>query len=187
MVNKGDKKTIIITIVIVVVVVIFILIFTGNGNGTEVSEAPESEAGPASEVEPEKSMTREEVPEGIVVPEVGAEIEDETVAVPDLVAPAAPGVSAKFRRFNIVANENAFVPSEVIVNIGDTVHIDFTAIDKTYDITFPDYGMKQTVVPGEKKIFEFQAVLSGKFLYYCDLCGGLDSEVKGYIIVVPKE
>jgi hypothetical protein len=45
--------------------------------------------------------------------------------------------------------------------------------------------MKQTADKGQTKALEFQAVNSGKFTYYCDLCGGLTSKTIGYIIVAP--
>jgi hypothetical protein len=35
--------------------------------------------------------------------------------------------------------------------------------------------MKQTAKKGEGKVLEFQAVTEGKFLFYCDACGGLNS------------
>jgi len=128
------------------------------------------------------SPTREEVPEDIVVPEPGAEVEED-VAVPQTVTEAAPGAEAKLRRFEIKAENNLYIPSMVIVNKGDTVHINFTAVDKKYDFVLPDYGMKQVAKPGETKVLQFGAVNEGKFLFYSDLYGGFEGEMKGYIIV----
>lgn len=132
--------------------------------------------------------TKKAVPKDIKVPEEGEALTEaqKDIAVPEVVTSAAPGVSAKFRKFTIKAEGDKFSPSKVIVNKGDTVHIDFTAVDKEYDITFPDYGMKQTAPKDQTKILEFQAVAEGQFLYYCDSCGGLDSEARGYIIVAQE-
>jgi plastocyanin len=132
------------------------------------------------------SETREEVPENIQVPDLNSQVEDDSIAVPIGVTDAAPGVKAQLRVFNISAEGGLFKPSTVIANKGDTVHINFTAVDKSYDMVLPDYGMKQTADKGETKVFEFQAVMTGKFTYYCDSCGGLDSQTKGYIIIAEQ-
>lgn len=133
---------------------------------------------------PTPTVTQAPVPKNIKVTEPGDKI-TAGIAVPITVQPAAPGVSAKFRAFNIKAEKNKFDPSTVIVKVGDTVHINFTAVDKTYDFVLPDYGMIQTAGPGETRIVEFQALTQGKYIYYCKLCGGLDSTAVGYVIVAP--
>lgn len=128
-----------------------------------------------------------EVPKDIKVPEANEVIADElkdVVAVPKVVAEAAPGVTAKFRSFDIRGEGDKFIPSQIIANVGDTVHVNFTAVDKPYDIVFSSYNMKQTAQPGQTKILEFQALQSGNFLYYCDLCGGPESKTNGNFIIV---
>jgi len=150
--------------------------YSGYKAGTEVQE------GAGGEISPE-SQTRTQVPENVTIPEVGEEV-PEGVAAPTVVTPAAPEVESKFRGFDIKAEGNKFDPNTVIVELGDTVHINFTAVDKDYDISLPDYGMKQIAPKGQTKPLEFQAVIEGKFTYYCELCGGLDSTAKGYIIVI---
>lgn len=133
------------------------------------------------------STTKFDVPAGTRVPETGEKVDSKDVAVPVSVTQSAPGADTKIRTFNIKALADAFDPSTVIANVGDTIHINFTAADKTYDISVPDYGLKQTAQKGETKILEFQAVTEGKYLYYCDLCGGQKSSTKGYIIVTAKK
>jgi len=127
--------------------------------------------------------TKEEVPEEIEVPEMGATNTPSEVAVPETVAEAAPGVKAKFRRFEIKAEKGIYTPSIVVINKGDTVHIDFTAVDKKYDFVIPDYGLRQVADAGQTKIIEFQAIEKGKFLFYSELYGGAQGKMKGYIIV----
>ena len=43
--------------------------------------------------------------------------------------------------------------------------------------------MKQTAKKGETKVLEFQANQDGNFLYYCEVCGGVNGNVKGNIII----
>lgn len=122
--------------------------------------------------------------EKIEVPELGAEPEDESFAVPVSVADAAPGITTNHLRTFLISAENGeFTPSTVIVYKNDTVRINFTAVDGTYDITVPDLGLKQTAEEGETKPLEFRAEIEGAFVYYCELCGGESSTAKGRIIV----
>ena len=130
---------------------------------------------------------RTEVPTNIVVPSKTTkltEAEKKEIAIPIVVMPAAPGTESSFRSFDIKAEAGIFTPNKIIVKLGDTVHINFTAIDKDYDIVFPSYGMKQSAKKGQTKILEFQASNEGSFLYYCEICGGEQSTTKGNVIIV---
>jgi len=130
---------------------------------------------------------RSEVPTGIKVPEANevlSEAQQREIAVPQVVAEAAPGAVSQFRSFNIYAQEGKFVPEKVIANLGDTVKINFTAVDQDYDIYFPSYKMKQAAKKGETKILQFQARKEGSFLYYCEACGGPNAGPTGSIIIV---
>lgn len=169
-----NKKSILIIsgIVLVLIVVAVVLILAEPGSKGKNVQTGDSN----------KSSTMSEVPEGVKVPEVGSEVE-KGVAVPEAVAPASTSGSNKFRIFSIKAEGDKYSPNTIIVNVGDIIHINFSAVDKTYDLTIPDYGMKQTAEKGETKILEFQAVNTGKFTYYCEVCGGLKSDAKGYIII----
>ena len=132
---------------------------------------------------------RQEVPTYVEAPGVDtvlSEAEKKVIAVPTVVVPAAPGATAQLRSFNISAEGGKFIPSQIIANVGDTVHINFTAVDKGYDIVFPSYNMMQVAQKGETKILEFQALEDGSFLYYCDSCGGPNSATAGKIIIVKQ-
>jgi plastocyanin len=186
-----SNKKLLIGILTIIVLVALVAIFYYQGAKIKKSSnttTQKNETNQGVEVQSPQtpqSQTAEPVPENVKVPEKGESV-PEGVAAPEVVTEAAPGVSAKFRSFDIKAENNKFNPSTVIVRLGDTVHINFTAQDKDYDITFPDYGMKQTAKKGETKILEFQALIPGKFTFYCELCGGLNSTAKGYIIVSEK-
>lgn len=174
-------------IIVVMLVLVGVLASKRNNNNAPVQPA----TGGTSAAVPTPSdsgtrapLTSSEI-QNITVPQVGATPTGTAVAVPVSQTEAAPGVSAQLRKFQIKADNNAFDPSTVIVNKGDTVSIAFTAVDKAYDITIPDYGLKQTAQKGETKTLEFQAVTDGKFVFYCDLCGGASSSVKGSLVVKP--
>lgn len=154
-----------------------------NKTGEQVlSESEKARLGPFPKITKEEIKSAEA--QKIDIPEVGEKTAPD-VAAPVTVQPAAPGISAKLRIFNIKGDKNQFDPSTIIVKVGDTVHINFTAVDKTYDFILPDYGLVQTAGPGETRIVEFGAMTPGKFTYYCKLCGGVESSAVGYIIVAP--
>jgi len=131
-------------------------------------QAEEREGLPAEATKGGIFPTRQEVPKDVVVPEPESTGQKDDVAIPKTSVPAAPGVEAKLRTFEITATAGKYSPSTIIVRIGDTVHIDFKAIDDTYDIVFPDYGLRQLAKKGETKIIEFQATTDGQFAFYCE-------------------
>lgn len=177
-----DKKKLY-SIIAIVVIIIAILIGFLLGKSSNTN----TETNPSGEIKVPFSATHAEVPTNITVPDqnTASTSVSKDVAIPTVSIPAAPGVSAQLRTFNITAQKEKFTPSTVIAYTGDTIHINFTAVDREYDITFPDYNMKQTAQKGQTKILEFQAQATGKFTYYCELCGGLKSSALGYIIVAP--
>lgn len=187
--TQENKRYIIIGVAVAAAVIIA-AIWYGAAPAPAPEEAGVPSAGeqvpPAAEI-PEGETSAPAVPEGVTVPSVGEAEAPEGVAVPTVVAPAAPGVSAQFRSFDVKAQSDAFSPNEIRVNQGDTVHINFAAIGKTYDLSVPDYGLKQTAKDGESKVIEFQALNPGTYAFYCELCGGLQSKAKGVILVVPTK
>jgi len=127
------------------------------------------------------------VPANTKVPTAGEVLppdQQKIIAVPTTVVDSAPGTTAQFRTFNISAAGGRFTPYQIRANLGDTVHINFTAVDKDYDITFPTYGMMQSAKKGETKILEFLAQADGRFLYYCESCGGPTGTATGTITIV---
>lgn len=186
--SQENKRYIIIGVAVLAAVIIAAIWYgVAPAPSTEEQVPPAGEAGPSAAEIPEGETSAPAVPEGITVPSVGEAEAPEGVAVPTVVAPAAPGVSAQFRSFDVKAQSDAFSPNEIRVNQGDTVHINFAAIGKTYDLSIPDYGLKQTAKAGESKVIEFQALNPGTYAFYCDLCGGLQSKTKGTILVVPTK
>jgi len=168
---------------VVVLIIIGVLVGGSTKTGTNTVSDTRSTGGRT------KSLTQAEVPSDVVVPDQGATATSvpKDFAIPIVSVSAAPGSDASLRVFDITASGDVFSPSTIAAYTGDTVHINFTAADKTYDITFPDYSMKQVATKGQTKVLEFQASATGKFTYYCDSCGGLSSSAKGYIIIAEKK
>lgn len=190
MVKKNTIFLIIGLFVIIVLLAIIILTkkpSTSMPGSNQNAEAPADTSQPATVdvAEDEGDQFRAPVPADIVVPEMNQKLADsqKDIAVPTVVTTAAPGASTQFRSFNISGDGGKFFPSKIIGRVGDTIHINFTAADKDYDIVFPSYNMKQTAKKGETKVLEFQALQEGDFTYYCQLCGGPTSAAQGHIII----
>ena len=125
------------------------------------------------------------VPKNIEVPNEGTTSTEKDVAVPKLQTNAAPGVTAQLRKFSVKAENNTFTPSKIIVYKGDTVHIDFTAVDKDYDFSIPAiYGISRQMAKGSTGPLEFQANTVGQFDIVCQACGG---KKMGLLIVAPRK
>lgn len=192
-----NKKTITyLSIGVAVLAVIILAWYLGNkggaGSGNNSGVAGQSGAGAnagttvAKPAGPVQSATRQTVSANIAVPDASSTVSS-GVAKPNIVAQAAPGTSSKFRKFSIEVSGNKFTPDTVIVNMGDTVHLDISATDKSYDFYQPDYGLSQQLGKGETKTVEFQANANDKYTFYCKSCGGPDKGPVGYVVVVPAK
>ena len=192
------KKWLIAILVIIIIALIAYIAFTAKQKSpastkVEVPKATENQETPAPAANTQEIGTnvsdkfRVEVPKDIKVPEVNDQTlspeQKKNIAIPTVVTPAAPGVESKYRSFDIKAEGGVFSPSNVVVNQGDTVHVNLTAVDKDYDLVIPSFSMKQTAKKGQTRIIEFQASQSGSFVFYCEICGGVTSTAKGNIII----
>lgn len=196
--NKGNQKAIMLALIgvalILVVLVVIDIYRKPAAKAPVVTNQPVVATSTVVDYTDVTNMTQEkkdefraDVPTDIVVPTTETKLTEEQkkeIAIPSVVVAAAPGVSSKFRSFKITAEGDKFIPTKVIANVGDTVHIDFTALDKAYDIVFPSYNMMQNAKQGETRILEFQALQEGSFTYYCSSCGGPEAGPKGNIIIV---
>jgi len=201
--HQGSQKTMMIALLgvaIILVIVVSIDLFKKPtvtapvvNNTTEQqssSDDMQAEVTPEAPLVSPEDQFRAEVPADIVVPGTDTQLSEEQkkeIAIPVVVVPAAPGSSSSFRNFKITAENNTFTPTKVIANVGDTVHIDFTAVDKDYDIAFPSYNMKGSAIQGQTRIIEFKARKEGSFSYYCPSCGGPETGPMGQIIIVAKD
>ncbi|MBI4086283.1 MAG: cupredoxin domain-containing protein [Candidatus Liptonbacteria bacterium] len=156
---------------------------SGSSDG---AGALDSAGGAGDTTVPSQSATRLPASSGISVPNATSSNVPANVAKPSIVTSAAPNSSASFRKFSISAGGGQFIPNTVIVNIGDTVHLDITAVDAGYDFTQPDYGFNIILPKGQAKVVEFQATAEGKYTFFCKACGGPAKGPVGYVVVAPK-
>lgn len=106
------------------------------------------------------------------------------VAIPEEAVPASPGESdTKSRTFNLTIKNNKIIPKEIRVYVNDIVDISVVAVDKDYDLSIPEYGLKTEIKKGKSSKIQFQAYNPGKFTLYCSLCS---PEFKGLLLVKPR-
>lgn len=183
-----NKKIIIYAVVALVVIaglVIFLVSSTGKpGSGSQTGTSTTTTTATTSTGTPQ-STTYAPVSADTKIPGVGEQTSG-GVGAPITVVPAAPGITALARSFNVSVQGDKFTPSTLTVLIGDTINISITAIDKDYDFTQPDYGLSTPLPKGVNKLVLFQGMTSGKYTFFCKSCGGPDKGPVGYIVVVPK-
>jgi len=173
---------------IVITVLVGVLLICGVGFGVWYVRSSEAEKGAEqAQEEARPTSTRLAVPDKVVVPDAGASTIEipKNVVVPSVVNNAAPNVETKYRLFNLTLKGGQILPENTLaVRAGDTVHINFTAEDKNYDIVQPDNGFSLQLPKGSQKFLEFSVQEEGKYVFYCKSCGGPEQGPVGYIIVV---
>ncbi len=187
------KKKIVIIIALIVVVGGAMLVgysLRGNNVGTVQNDAQNttpSTQGSTSAQGVATSSTKTAVPANVSVPNKGATSTVLGAAIPVVQAAGDPSGDVSYRSFAIAIKNGAFSPSTVIVDQGDTVNLNLTAVDASYGFNQPDYGFSVTTIPkGKMQVIQFQALQPGNFTFYCASCGGPSKGPVGHIIVVPK-
>ena len=148
----------------------------------KTSSPAQSQSGAANQTASiPQSTTVAPVPANVVVPNEGDKNVASGVAAPQIQTAAHPsGGSASYRQFpisagNDAANNDVFTPATVIVNKGDIIDLEITAVNHDYDFTQPDFGLKQIIAKGTTKRVQFSSVMTGKFTFYCTSCGAMES------------
>lgn len=177
-----QKHLVTVSIVVAGVLIVGIILF--------VRRPPQ--AGPAAPVQAPaaapKSSTRLPVNPNTVVPGTDSANLPSNVAKPDEQVQSAPGSSINVNEFPTIRVENnKFSPDTVIVRKGEILRVEFLAVDKDYDFVQPDNGLSTPLPKGQVKRVGFQANMDGKFIFYCERCGGPAKGPVGYFVVVPKK
>ena len=162
------KKTSVIIGIIFLALFVVILLVTRKGGDVQ-QKGENQNAASSSE---SSQATREPAPSGVVVPEQGATGVSENVAVPLLTMPSAPRASTQFRKFALRAEGEKFFPDTIIANVGDIIRINISAVDGDYDFIQPDYGLKALITKGSVGVVEFSPWIDGKYMFFCEQCGG---------------
>jgi heme/copper-type cytochrome/quinol oxidase subunit 2 len=187
--SSGKKiAVIVLAIAIVAVIITTAVLWYGSANtnqaanNTGTGSTGSAPGGTGASV----SITRSNVvPAGVVAPNKGATALAD-VAIPVVQGSGDPSGNVDYRSFSIAIQNGAYTPDTVIVNQGDTVNLEITAVDGNYGFDQPDYGLSATIAKGKTQIVQFQALAPGNFTFYCPSCGGPSKGPVGHIMVVAK-
>ncbi|MFA6513888.1 MAG: cupredoxin domain-containing protein [Patescibacteria group bacterium] len=194
--NNKKKILFALGIIVVILLIIVIILELKKDAAPQVSQAPivnnyipDGKTASSAPRDWEETVARKEVPVGVKVPEPSDIIPDNLkneIAVPSAAVSAGSSETktAQIRIFKIEGKDGKFIPSKIIANYNDIVNIQFAAIDRDYDIVFAGYNIKQSAKQGQTSFIEFQALLDGRFPYYCVSCGGSETNYQGEIIIV---
>ena len=145
--QKGNMTPLFIGVAVLVVLAGGFFLFKSNNTSNQMTE----------DTTTEKSVVEEES----VVEETSDEAmmeDEETIMDEDVVEVDVEGGSFYFE------------PSELIVKKGQTVRVNFTAVDAMHDFNLDEFNVDGTVVKeGESTTVEFVADQAGDFEYYCSV------------------
>lgn len=176
------KKIIVISLVVAgLVAVVLELIVFSNKSEKQISSPVDSAQ--VTEEKKEEFSSWRPAPKNVVVPEANSSAPAD-VAKPLSVTPAAPGSSSSQRDFDISIAHDKFIPDKIIAKLKDNIVISFTATDKDYYFTQPDYGFNELIKKGTTKKVGLGLTATGDFLFYCSACGGPEKGPVGHLIVV---
>ncbi len=178
------EKSFIISIVVVIAVILLGLIVFGGKKSSSPSPTAQVNKPPAQNQAPSaeyQSPTATKAPDVAVPNETSTNL-PANVAKPEIVAPISSGSSSKNRVFEIQVKDGKFIPDTVIVQAGDVVKMNITAVGGNYDFTQPDYGVQYPLPKNKTQLVGFQVTNVGKFTFYCSSCGGPKKGPIGYLI-----
>lgn len=180
----SKKKAIVGGAAILLLVALFFGLRLDEGNKQNSSSTYVSKTDFETDLDSKEGFkTWDKPPTNVTIPEVNSNAPAE-VAKPLSVTSASPGSSASQRSFSISIANDKFEPSTIIAKLKDNITITFTAVDKNYYFTQPDYGFDELIPKGMTKKIGLQLSAPGKFLFYCSGCGGPQDGPVGYLIVV---
>lgn len=184
-----NKKLAIIAAVVVVVlvaVVVVVIVTQQQGHLSNTANNNSQNTGVTLTAQAPITATHLPVPTNVVVPEAGAKNVPAGVAVPQVEAAASQTGDSKYRSFDIMIENGQFMPDTIAVNLGDVVNLELSAAGAAYDFTQPDYSISVSIPENGSARKEFQANVSGKFVFYCSSCGGPAKGPVGYLIVAEQ-
>ena len=183
-VSSVNKKAIFIGVGVFLLVVIVVFFVFRNPEQPNVPSGGNGSSTTGTVSEQQGSDTFVPVSGNIEIPDTNSQVGSDVAKPTEVKAVGTSDVSE--RDFNVVIDKDLVTPQKVIVKLLDIVTINFSALDKSYDMAQPDNGLSWTVPKGGTKSLQFQGSTPGQFTFYCVSCGGPDKGPVGHIVVVPK-
>lgn len=95
-----------------------------------------------------------------------------------------PVIKPQERNFQIDARQFAYSPSEITVNLGDTVTIQLVSTDVVHGLYVDGYDLSVEADPGQTATMTFKANRPGSFRFRCNVtCGAMHPFMIGRLTV----
>lgn len=173
------KQLIILGALAIFVVAEIILFLTGRG----VPSVKNEKVAKTAEELLKNTETEEIIEVTPEVPEQAVETKPKVEAEINVGA----GAGTKFGVYSVTASASGYDPSELVVRVGDTVQLEFTAKGGKYDLFIPAFGTYVLAENGATSQISFKAPQVGTYFFKCrDFCP-LTGEIIGQLIVKPRE
>ena len=96
----------------------------------------------------------------------------------------AASTAPQERTFRIEARQFAFSPSELKVNVGDTITLQLVSMDVVHGLYLDGYGISVEADPGQTQTLTFTASKPGSFRLRCSVtCGAMHPFMIGKLTV----
>jgi heme/copper-type cytochrome/quinol oxidase subunit 2 len=93
-------------------------------------------------------------------------------------------IAPRERIFQIEAGQYSYSPSEIHVNLGDTVTFELVSTDVVHGLYVDDYGVSVEADPGQTATLTFRADTPGSFRFRCNVtCGAMHPFMIGRLTV----
>lgn len=93
-------------------------------------------------------------------------------------------IAPRERIFEIEAGQYSYSPSEIHVNLGDTVTFELVSTDVVHGLYVDDYGVSVEADPGQTATLTFKADTPGSFRFRCNVtCGAMHPFMIGRLTV----
>lgn len=93
-------------------------------------------------------------------------------------------LTGETKEFSVEAFQFGYEPSVIEVNQGDIVKITATSRDVSHGFAISEFGVSETLTPGQNVDIEFIASEKGIFSFYCNVpCGSGHGSMSGQLIV----
>jgi len=97
-------------------------------------------------------------------------------------------ITPQERAFRIEARQFAYSPSELKVNLGDTITLEFVSTDVVHGLYVDGYDISVESDPGQTKTLSFVADKPGSFRFRCNVtCGAMHPFMIGNLSVGQNE
>ena len=92
-------------------------------------------------------------------------------------------VMSGLKIFEIAASVNGFVPSTLVVSVGDRVQLDVIAAGERFDIGIPGLNSYLDIPAGEQRSIGFEVTTPGEYKFSCRGYCPNGKEISGMVIV----